>query len=541
MLSFNYTSDGGVMHHRKVIHNGNIITMDETLPHAEAVVVVDDRIEFVGSSAQALASAAAGTETVDLGGATLVPGFNDNHIHVIGLGFDARQLHLNGLDTEQIVTALLDRFGSEKKGKLIIAGGWDYPACPEPHKRILDEAFPHNPVLLIQFGGHAFWANSLTLKKIKERGKSGNTLDAKFLKDSSGETTGIVRGANGYMRRSYLGMFLNTRLIRDFLLDAFEMLRRAGLTSVQDNTWIFTIMNVLNRLYVEDELTCRMSCWFFGEAPALAFLMKLNKFNDLWYHRGPWKYFLDGTFSARTAWLFEPYADEGENCGQGKDTQKIERLLLANLKKNRQAAFHAIGDRTIKEFVDAVVTLRSKNPSFNDLRFRLEHAQLIRAEDISRLRDNNILIAAQPSALATPEKDINLLGKERAGKAYPYRSLLDAGVHLSFGSDFPGEALYYPLELIHLAVNRESDERITPLEALRCYTIESAYAETQEAQKGSVSVGKLADFTVLSDDPTAVDPAKIKDIKVECTIVGGKEVYRRPATASTSETIKYNT
>jgi predicted amidohydrolase YtcJ len=162
-------------------------------------------------------------------------------------------------------------------------------------------------------------------------------------------------------------------------------------------------------------------------------------------------------------------------------------------------------------------------------RIRIEHAQLIKPKDIERIARLGVLVAAQPSALGTPEKDEEILGPERARCAYPYRSLIDAGVRLSFGSDAPGEAICDPLRLISMAVNRDSDERITPEEALRCYTEGSAYAEFAEERKGVLAAGMYADFAVLSDDPTAVPPERIAQISVEETVVGGKSVYRRSA------------
>jgi predicted amidohydrolase YtcJ len=287
---------------------------------------------------------------------------------------------------------------------------------------------------------------------------------------------------------------------------------------------VFRTLTVLNALGAA-EITTRFSCWFFGEVPLLAFIMKFSRFDDQWYHRGPWKYFLDGTFSTRTAWLTEPYSDEQENYGKGRSKSEIAKILLRNVKKRRQAAFHAIGDRTIREFIDAVEEIGKRFPRVKEMRYRLEHAQLIRKEDIPRLKENGICISSQPAALTTPEKDIRLLGEDRAKLAYPYRSLLDAGVHLSFGSDYPGEPVFKPLEIIHLAVNRDGPEKITPLEGLRCYTIESAYVEGRESEKGSIEKGKLADFVVLSEDLTAVDPARIKDIDVLQTIVGGRVVF----------------
>ena len=260
----------------------------------------------------------------------------------------------------------------------------------------------------------------------------------------------------------------------------------------------------------------------------MAHLMNLRSYDSLWVTQGPWKYFLDGTFSTRTAWLMEPYADEPENRGMRDDTfEKLEDLLTQAARHRRQLAFHAIGDRSVHEFVNTFENLQKKFPWMRDLRTRLEHAQLIHEADISRIRDLGILISAQPSAMGTPEKDITLLGKDRAEKAYAYRSLLDRGVQLSFGSDMPGEPTFDPLLAIHYVVNRTGTERVSAREALVCYTRGSAYAEFKEKEKGSIEAGKLADLTLLSDDLLTCASEKIKDIKVEMTVVGGNIVYRR--------------
>lgn len=161
---------------------------------------------------------------------------------------------------------------------------------------------------------------------------------------------------------------------------------------------------------------------------------------------------------------------------------------------------------------------------------RIEHAQLIRPEDIPRLARLGVLVSAQPSALANPEKDRILLGRERALRAYPYRSLIDAGVALSFGSDIPGESSCDPIKSIHMVANREGSERIDAEEALRCYTEGSAYAEFMEGRKGRLAPGMLADFTVLSQDVTSVPREKIGDTVIEETVVGGRTVYRRAST-----------
>ena len=256
-------------------------------------------------------------------------------------------------------------------------------------------------------------------------------------------------------------------------------------------------------------------------------LMGLRRFDPLWYRRGLYKYGLDGTFSTRTAWMTEPYADDPTSVGKGKGRDQILKFLLPRVRRHQQVGCHAIGDRAVKEFLDAVEIAQKRYRWTRDLRLRLEHAQGIRTEDIPRLRDLGVLVAAQPHAVGDPEKDQRLLGRERALAAYPHRSLLDAGVALSFGSDFPGESTLDPLLAIQYVVGREGPQAISVEEALACYTRESAFAEFQEDEKGTLSAGKMADLVILSDDPLKVAPDAIKDIKPVMTMVGGRVVYRR--------------
>jgi predicted amidohydrolase YtcJ len=432
------------------------------------------------------------------------------------------------MDERQIVEFLKEAFRNAKPGRTLYAWGWDYPSCPRPHRRILDEAFPNNPVVLIQYSGHGLWVNSRVLHKYWIRPKTADPPGGRILRDDRGVPTGILRDAAALPvhRARYWEMVLGRKTQRLILDRALGELRRAGITSIQDNTWFPTTVGLLNRYHRKGLLTVRVSCWFYGVMPGVAALMSLKRFDDSWVTRGLWKYFLDGTFSTRSAWLLESYAGEPENFGISTGVREnIGRYLELSFRRHRQAAFHAIGDRTIRELLDGVQRLQALYPNISNQRLRIEHAQLIDSEDIPRLRDLGVLLAAQPLALGTPEKDEQLLGDERARRAYPYRSLLDAGVPLSFGSDMPAEISFDPLLGIHYTVNRSGPERITAAEALEAYTLGSAYAEFKESEKGSITAGKLADLAILSKDPLSEEPKRIRDIEVESTVVGGKIVY----------------
>jgi predicted amidohydrolase YtcJ len=523
-----------------VLYNGNIITVDDDMPRAESVAVSGERIVYVGSSETALSLASKDTELVDLKGKTLIPGFNDDHTHTLGAGAFYLQPMLWGLSCEEVAEVVRKEAVKKKPGETITGNSWDYPTCPDPHKSMLDKAAPDNPVFLVQYSGHAAWVNSAMLEKMGIDRETKNPEGGQIVRDESGEPTGVLRDtAMGSGRYSeFIGMLLSREKHREVLDKALEMYREAGITSVQDNTWEPLTARLLNKYKKEGRLTCRFTCWPYGQARGAHYLMALASFDDKWVRKGLWKYFADGAFSTRTGWMTEPYADEPGNYGEPRyPPEEIEKIALEAAQNRRQITFHAIGDKAVHEVINAVEKAQERYPWTKDLRFRMEHVQLVMPEDIPRMRKLGMVAAVQPFTISTPDKDVTLLGPERARRAYPFYSLFKAGIPVAFGSDVPAEVDYQPLLCIYYAVTRMSKdgtqgplnphERFTPEEALYCYTMGSAYAEFMEREKGSITIGKLADVVVLSDDLTKVPHEKIKDINVEMTVVGGKIVHER--------------
>ena len=511
----------------KVYLNGKIITMDPKYRNPDAVLIRDDRIAVVGAVGRVLDAARADAVWYDLEGKALLPGFNDNHFHAVGAGLRSGNADLSGLDNDGIIASLKERRKTHPEDDIIRSYGWDYPSCPKPHRKILDEHFPDIPVFLTQFSGHALWTNTAGLKlmRLLDNKKPGGEI---VLVDEDGSPTGIVReaGRNRYLRRQYRKRGSSPEKIRYGLKTILADLARAGVTSVQDNTWFKKPIQVLKELKESGELTCRFSCWSRNEARFTESWISSEDFDDDWFHRGPCKYIFDGAFSSHSGWLFEDYADEPGNSGAGRSADEIYKYLERDIRRKRQVACHTIGDRAVYELCLAVERLAARYPWTTDLRIRIEHGQLMRPEEIKKIADLGIVVSAQPPALINPEKDRGLLGAERAAAAYPYRSLLDAGVVVSFGSDYPGEKFFDPIRSIHLAANRDGAERITAEEAVACFTRGSAYVEVQEESKGSVTPGKLADFVILSDDPCSIPPGEIEKLEVIQTIVGGKTVYK---------------
>lgn len=521
--------------------NGNIITVDSTTSKPEAVFIKGSRIYFTGTLQDARKLTDASTITINLKGRTLIPGFNDNHTHTLAAGSFYSEAILWNKTCEEIAVIISREAKTKKPGELISGNSWDYTTCPKPHKSLLDKAAPNNPVFLTQYSGHAAWVNS---RMLEEMGIDKNTPDPKggqIVRDDKGEPTGILRdtamGTSEYGK--FIKQILSPSLHKKLITKALTLYKEAGITSVQDNTWEPFTVRLLKKYRNSQELSTRFTCWPMGNSPlyyAFTWFASFDK-NDYWVRKGLVKYFADGAFSTRTAWLSQEYADEPGNFGSPRyTTQELETIVMEAAKEKQQITFHAIGDRAVTEVLNAVEKAQAVYPWTNTLRFRIEHIQIINPNDIQRMKNLGIVACVQPFTLCNPKKDETLLGKARAKKAYMFYSIYKAGIPVAFGSDIPAEVDYQPLLGIYYAVTRKSkdgtmgplnkDECFSPYEALYCYTMGSAYAEFMENEKGSITKGKLADFVVLSDNLLTVPVHTIKDIKVLMTITGGRIVYK---------------
>lgn len=504
-------------------YNADVVTLDPLQPRAQALVCQGESIVYVGDEAGARRVAGA-AHAVDLGGAVVVPGFNDNHLHLVFHGEHAFAPNLTGLNEAQVVERLL-AFDAASPGRgLLVAYGWDYPACPHPTKELLDEAFPHRPVALSQFGGHGLWVNSVVLRSLGID-RFHAPVEGQVLRNADGDPTGVLLepGADSPTRAYFRQIFFDRPAREVRIRQALDEYRRLGITSIQDNSWYHPVVHTLAKFRRQGTLTARVTCWSYGSDPKTWGPMARAPFHKDWVRRGPRKYFLDGTFTTRTAWMTEPYPGTPNNRGMGFDPRWLEPILERLVRQGRQGAFHSIGDQSTATFLDVWEKVVRRHPEGRDLRMRLEHGQVIRPQDVGRLRDLGVCVAAQPPALISPEKDASILGRDRALACYPHRSLLDAGVPLSFGSDIPGELFCDPLRGMALVCHREGPERITALEALRAYTQGSAYAEFEDHRKGTLKPGFLADFTVLSADPTTTEG--LAQARVRRTVVGGQTVF----------------
>lgn len=510
-----------------ILTGGTILTMDEANPVAPALLWRDNRIVATGPLGDVTKSCQASPYLIDLEGRTAVPGFNDSHIHLAQLGQHENGLILDGMSKAEILEALREYAAHRPAEKIITGFGWDYPNCPDPHRRDLDAIVPDTPVILMQFSGHGTWLNTAALDFLKIHRDTPDWDIGGAERDADGELTGVVRefGRAPGVRRLFRRYTGNRKAAAAGLPRAFEKLRENGITSVQDNTWFPWVMSEIAATGRSDRRTCRVSCWSAGFIPLLDFWLGMKRFDPDWFARGPRKYLADGAFSSHSAWLTEPYADRPETAGRGTDADEIAHWIRRAIRNGRQLAIHAIGDAATAAYLDAME--RFDPSGLVPMRHRIEHCQLVREADFERIQRLGMVVSAQPHAAGNPPKDIGLLGAERARRAYPFRSLLDAGVPLAFGSDYPGETTYGPLYGVHLAVNREGGEAITPAEALFAYTAGGAWAEFRERDKGTLKAGYLCDIAILSADPTRVEPTSIKDISVDATIIDGRIVYER--------------
>jgi predicted amidohydrolase YtcJ len=514
-----------------VLIDGNVLTMDSSQPSAEAVAVKKDRIVKVGTNEEIGSWIGKATKIINLRGRTVVPGLIDSHIHVGDFGKFLTWIDLKDANSlKELQRRIRERAQKIPEGRWIIGSGWDQTRFAEkryPSFRDLDEASPDNPVILYHQCGRVCVVNSKALELAgvtkETRATSGGTIE----KDAeTGEPTGILRENATDLVWKTIPEPSEEEIIESASL-ACEKIVEAGVTSIH---WIVassTEISIIQRLRAENRLPLRV----YIIAPANILDQQNssgsggNKDRSLGV-----KVFVDGSLAARTAALREPYSDDPESKGQLLYSQEeLNTLVMTAHRANFRLVMHAMGDQAINMALTAVEKALMDLPR-KDHRYRLEHASVLNRQLIRRIKELGMTVSVQPKCVISEFSvwsAVERLGSERARWLYPLKTLINEGIRVAGGSDCPMEPLS-PLQGIQAAVTREffPEERITVDEALRMYTVNAAYASSEETVKGSIEEGKLADLTVLSGDPRTVPPSKIGDIKVSMTIVGGKVVYQ---------------
>ena len=527
-----------------VLTNGKIWTGSQAQPQAEAVACLNGRIVAVGSSAEVLRSAGPRTEIIDLGGKLVVPGFNDAHVHFYDGGSNLSGVQLRDAKSEAEFRERIRRFAAQlPKGRWILGGDWDHENWTParlPTRQLIDEAAGDHPVFVSRLDGHMALANTLALKLAGITRDTPDPPGGTIVRDSNGEPAGVLKdAAKAAVERIIPAP--SEEEIDDAIRAAMRYAAENGVTSVQDVSAAPPYLRVYQKLLQRGELTVRIS----GHQPLadwkrLADVGILANFGGPMLHIGALKGFADGSLGSTTALFFEPYLDAPSTSGLANDEMIPESKMLRHIvdadRAGLQVAVHAIGDKAnhlVLNFFEQAITANGPR----DRRFRIEHAQHLRADDIPRFAKLGVIASMQPyHAIDDGRWAEKRIGPERARRTYAFRSLLDSGAILAFGSDWD-VAPMIPLSGIYGAVTRRTldgkhpggwvpEQKITVSEALRAYTWGSAYASFEEKIKGAIEPGKLADMVVLSRDILTIDPAEIADVKVLMTVFDGKVIYR---------------
>ncbi|MCS7386618.1 MAG: amidohydrolase [archaeon GB-1867-005] len=525
-----------------VILNANVITMDEEKPKAEAIAIKDKKIIYVGSNKDVEELIGGNTKVIDVKGKTVVPGFIDTHIHLIGFGFSLMWIDLrDATSIEDIKSKVKSKVEVTPKGRWILGRGWDQDKFIEgryPTRWDLDEVSPENPVMLRRVCGHICVVNS---KALEIAGITKDTPDpegGKIDRNESGEPTGILR--------EKAMQFVWEKIPKPTLEESLEAAEKAckeavkhGITTVHFVSATpeeFRLLQILKKM---DKLPLKVCLYI--KSDCLEHLTKLGVmrgFGDDNLKINGVKLLVDGSLGARTAALSEPYADDPVNPNNMGIVvlpyQKLAAIVEKAHEAGLQLAIHAIGDRAIEMAINAVEAAIKKNPRL-DHRHRIEHASVIREDLIKRMSELGMVASVQPRFIISDFWSVDRVGPRRAKWVYPFKSMMKSGVRIGGGSDCPVDPLD-PIYQIYSAVTRGKFEKIklyeytaneclTPLEAIRMFTLDAAYLGFEEDIKGSIKVGKVADIVVLSDDPTEIPAEKLKDIEVIMTIVNGAIVY----------------
>ena len=527
-----------------VIVHGHVWTVDPENSRAEAVAALGGRIVAVGSDREIAKWIGPATKTIDAQGKSVLPGFIDAHVHFSSGGGETSSVHLRDANTPQ---EFARRIGEQAKklgkGEWMLGGTWDHElwgGTPLPAHDWVDSLTPDTPVFVSRYDGHMAMANALALRL------AGITRDTKdppggtIVRDNHGNPTGLLKDAAMSLVYRVIPPPSEEQLLR-MMHAAMEEARRVGVTSIHDISSTEDV-RAYQTLEARGELTLRIYSitplpqW---QAPATAGIRA--GFGNDWIHLGALKGFADGSLGSTTALFEKPYDDAPETSGLPNEMMLPEgnmlKMALGADKAGLQLAVHAIGDKANRIMLDIYAEVAKQNGARGDRRWRIEHAQHLRPEDFARFEQLAVIASVQPyHAIDDGRWAEKRIGHERAKTTYAFRTFLNHGVRLAFGSDWTVAPLN-PMLGLYAAVTRATldgknpggwfpEQKLTLEEAIEAYTMGSAFAEFREKEKGSLTPGKLADVVVLDSDLFAMTQEKIKDAAVRYTIVGGKVVYQ---------------
>ncbi len=532
-----------------IITNARIWTVDPKRPTAEAVAVAGDRIIAVGSKADIDPLRGPNTNLIDAGGKLLLPGFNDAHVHFVsgGLQLDAVQLD-DAPSAAVFARRVAEQVKKTAKGEWVQGGDWDetkWTPAQLPTKELIDPFTPDTPVFIDRYDGHMALANSVALRLAGITAQTPDPPGGVIVRDGQGNPTGALKDA---AKDAVLKLIppLTPEQRMHAIHRALDYAASVGVTSVQEmnneNTDSFADIKAYGELLKHGELTTRIYvAAAISDWQEEARIGIRHAFGSPFLRIGALKGFADGSLGSRTAYFFDPYSDDPGNSGilakQMHPVSQMQDWVKQADAAGLQICIHAIGDRAISDVLDIYWAALRANRGVEH-RFRIEHAQHVASKDFDRFSQLDVIASVQPyHAIDDGRWAEARIGHDRASRTYPFRTFLNHGVHLAFGTDWDVAPLN-PLLTVYAAVTRATldgknpggwfpEQKLTVAEAVQAYTMGSAYAEFQDREKGSITSGKLADMVLLSDDIFSIDPARIRDVKVLKTFVGGKLVWEQ--------------
>ncbi len=529
------------------IVNADVITVDENMSRAGAVGIVNGKIVAIGSDNEIKAMIGDGTEVIDAKGKTLVPGFNDSHMHPLLYGHFATGVDLVGVkNIDDFLQRVKKKADETPDGKMILGFGWNQEQMDEgryPTRWEVDEVTPDNPAFLIHYNAHIYLANT---RLLEEEGITAETPDpdgGTIVKNDEGEPTGILLEnaidliAPGFLETG-AGLFSYDQS-KEALRVAAEAAAENGLTSIMDVLAGDAQVKAYQELERENKLPVRVNIQLmFQLLDQMIDLGIKSGFGDDKIRLNGVKLILDGSLSSRTAALREPYADDPSTKGIMRHSPEFLKDVVLKAQQNDiRVDIHALGDGASEVVLNVFEEVQEEHP-VEDPRFKISHCLILAEDLIERYANLGVIASVQPVfAMKGQYWAPRLVGPERVQYSHAWKRLDDAGVTMCSGTDAPIEDMN-PLMNIYSAVTRKDpegkpengwrpDQKLDVATALRMVTQWGAYATAEEDVKGSIEVGKLADMALISDNPFEVEPDAIKDIKVLMTIVGGKPVFSR--------------
>ncbi len=525
-----------------IFTNGTIITMDEGFPFGEALAICKENILAVGDFAKMADFKGEETKVIDLKGKTLLPGFNDSHLHMLGFGITLISVRLQGLRSiREVKKRVLEKVEQTAPGEWITGAGWDQNLYEEkryPNRYDLDEVAPDHPVAFRHVSGHALLVNS---KAIELAGIDKDTVPptgGEIDLDEQEKPTGVLRETAEHLVSPFYYPYPEEKA-KEALKLAMKKAVSSGITSVSDNSTAGVIggypvyLKILEELWEEESPMVRSAQYFSDEEIDQVVSEGIQSGDgDEKVRIGGIKIFSDGSFMAQTAAMREPFSDDPENKGFFMQSQKeLEEKVMRSHENELQVAVHSIGDAGIDASLDAIEKALNKKPKDNH-RHRIVHFEILTEDILERAKKLGVVADIQPKFVSTQGGWVeDRVGPQRAKLTFAWKTVLDKGIPCGGSSDCPVEPLE-PLWGIHAAVNRQVDsvpgmvfnpyEALTVYEALSLFTKGSAYTTFEEHRKGMIRPDYLADLVVLSENPLEIPKEKIRDIDIEMTVIGGK-------------------